>query len=415
MSSFTATYYYTSWSIYDRQYLVKDLPIEKMPRIAYAFFDARPDPHKEGILIPTSGDPWADFDKRFMSPDSVEPPDSWTDGEPYHGTFGQFKKLKKRHPHFKLVLALFGWTWSSRCSDVYLTPQSRRAFVDGLIGVFKKYPIFDGVCIDHEYLSDDGINYGNEGNLARKEDGKNFVAFLVLLRQRLRDNGMRDYEVNMCCSAAPEKAKAFPIETIHPMLDYLEIMTYDFADGNWKTGNATHHTNLNPTKYTAYSVKGSVDHYLKRGVPPKKLLVGVAAYSRGFGNCGGGLNSPAYGGSPDKDWDTGSVDYKNLPRPGALEKWDREAQATYSYDPAKKIFTSYDSAESVRAKCKYVQEMGLGGVLMWECSADHPVSNPRSLIRTIHESLLVSQKKKKKKKSLMKKVSDVILRRRKES
>jgi chitinase len=138
------------------------------------------------------------------------------------------------------------------------------------------------------------------------------------------------------------------------------------------------------------------------------MLVGVAAYSRGFGNCGG-LHLPAYGGSPDTDWDTGSVDYKNLPQPGAVEKWDPEAQATYSYDPQKKIFTSYDSTESVRAKCKFVRKMGLGGILMWECSADHPVTNPRSLIRTVHESLLVKPTKK----SLLRKVSTSLFRRKK--
>ena len=135
----TFTAYWPSWGIYDRKYLVKDTPVDHIPRIAYAFFDARP--NASGDLIPTSGDVWADFDKRFTAAQSVGPADSWDDSTAgkYYGVFGEFKKLlDSGRWKGKLVLALFGWTWSKRCSDVVLTDKSRTAFVDGLIGLFKK-------------------------------------------------------------------------------------------------------------------------------------------------------------------------------------------------------------------------------------------------------------------------------------
>ena len=389
-SKYTATVYFPSWGIYERQYGVNKLPIGVVPRIAYAFFDARPDP-STGHLIPVSGDPWADFDKRMAGGESVNPPDSWStpSASGYYGNFGQFYKLKHvQKKQFKLILALFGWTWSSKCSDVYATQDSRKAFVDGLISIFKRYSIFDGVSIDHEYLSDDGKNYGKTGNVARPQDGSNFVEFLRLLRRQLDANGFKHFEISMCCTAAPEKAR-FPIEKIHPLLTYLEVMTYDFADGGWSAGTcmATHHTNLRPTKHSPYSVQTAVDHYVKRGVPSHKLLVGIATYSRGFSNCEG-LHAPSRGGSSDKDWDAGSVDFKNLPRPGATEHWDDEAKASYSYDPVRKVLNSYDCPRSVREKCKFVKQRKLGGVLMWEASGDHPVTHPRSLIKVVRDELL---------------------------
>jgi chitinase len=91
----------------------------------------------------------------------------------------------------------------------------------------------------------------------------------------------------------------------------------------------------------------------------------------------------------DRSWEPGICDYSSLPRPGASEYWDALAHATYSYDPVQRILHSYDSVESVRAKCDYVRRMGLAGIVVWEGSGDvRDARHSRSLVRALYEGLL---------------------------
>jgi chitinase len=63
-------------------------------------------------------------------------------------------------------------------------------------------------------------------------------------------------------------------------------------------------------------------------------------------------------------WQAGVADYKALPEPGGVEMWDDVAQAGYSYDATRKVLDTYD-LPAVKAKCEYVVQNGLGG-LIWE-------------------------------------------------
>ena len=122
-----------------------------------------------------------------------------------------------------------------------------------------------------------------------------------------------------------------------------------------------------PSPYSPYSVVGAVDAYTSHGVPPSKIYIGVPLYSRGFITNGRG--APTEGNSPDKSWEDGVVDYKALPLPGAVEFWDDVAQAGYSYDAKRRVMNTYDVPNAVTAKCKYVKQRGLGGIIIWESMA----------------------------------------------
>lgn len=78
-------------------------------------------------------------------------------------------------------------------------------FSNSIVDFLKKYPFFDGVDFDWEYLSTDGKNYGNDGNVVDARDGENFRLFLILLRNKLNLLG-KNYLVGMCVTPAPEKA-----------------------------------------------------------------------------------------------------------------------------------------------------------------------------------------------------------------
>jgi chitinase len=125
---------------------------------------------------------------------------------------------------------------------------------------------------------------------------------------------------------------------------------------------------LYPSPYSPWSTATAVDAYINYGVHPSKIYIGVPFYSRGFAGSNG-LGTPGTGISPDKSWEDGVVDYKSLPLPGAVEMWDDAAQASYSYDAARKVMNSYDNPRAVKAKCDYIKHKGLGGLIIWESTS----------------------------------------------
>jgi chitinase len=137
-----------------------------------------------------------------------------------------------------------------------------------------------------------------------------------------------------------------------------------FASGGWSPTTA-HQSNLYPSPYTKWSASGAAEAYISRGVPAEKIFIGAPFYSRGFAGSGG-LGTPGSGPSPDKSWEDGVVDYKSLPLAGAVEMYDEAAQASYSYDANRRVFNSYDNPRAVKAKCDYIKQKGLAGLIIWE-------------------------------------------------
>ena len=142
------------------------------------------------------------------------------------------------------------------------------------------------------------------------------------------------------------------------------MVIVSFASGAWSPTTA-HQSNLYPSPYTKWSASGAAESYISRGVPAEKIFIGAPFYSRGFAGSGG-LGTPGSGVSPDKSWEDGVVDYKSLPLPGAVEMYDEAAQASYSYDASRRVFNSYDNPRAVKAKCDYIKQKGLGGLIIWE-------------------------------------------------
>ncbi|RKO94518.1 glycoside hydrolase [Blyttiomyces helicus] len=367
-------FYHTNWSCYARNYQVKDLPISNMTDIVYAFFNIAAD----GTV--SSGDTWADFQNPFIG-NGVPPQNTWSSPSNDLGLFGQFQKLRQQGSTFNLALAIGGWTWSTNFSTAMSTAVSRQNIVTSLTNILKPWPgLFNGICIDWEYLSDNGVNYGNAGNTVSSHDATNFIEFLKLLREE-----MKGFRIYLAVTAAPENIK-MPVQSIHPLVDEFHVMTYDFHSSSFGDTITGHQTNLRPSSYGTYSVEEAVSVWLGYGVPSSKIFIGAALYSRGFANTGG-LGKSCSGTSPDMSWEPGVVDYKSLPLPGAVELWDPLARAGYSFDSVKRLVNSYDTVESVKEKCQFVFDNDLGGIICWETSADFPYENPKSLIKTIYNNL----------------------------
>ena len=383
-----AFYYYGNWTCYEaRKFPISSLPIEKISDLVYSFFALVP--KADGKWAVESVDPWADFDKRYTN-EGVRPFDSWNNnGEGMYGSLGQLAKLKAAGHKFNVHCGLGGWSLSKNYSDAMLTEIGRKSVAESLIALFKRYPIFSGVSVDFEYVSNNGINYGLESNVVRKEDAQNVLTFIHTLRAAFKANGMGHYEIGFCTSADPEKIH-LPLKEYGAALDRLEIMSYDHAAQSWGGTVTAHHTNPLPSKHSKLSAKRAVEHFLAAGVPSEKIYIGVAFYGRSWGGTDG-FGKPAKAGEKvDSQFpeEPGVLDYRCLPLPGATEYVDKESGGCFSYDPVKRICNTFDGVASVLEKCKMVNQYRLGGCLIWEISGDVRDSNhPRSLVKCLYENL----------------------------
>jgi len=352
--------YYTSWSLYDRQYFVTDIPADQLTHINYAFANISQD--GECAI----GDSYADTE--FSYPGDPESAD-------YLGNFRQLNVLKQAHPHLQTLISVGGWTWSGRFSDIALTPESRAQFARSCVDFMTRYG-FDGIDLDWEYPT----GSGNVGNTERPEDPENFVSLLTEFRTQLDARGHADgrtYLLTIAASAGRSGYEPLDWMRIHPSLDFINVMTYDMS-GPWSdvTGHqAPLYDSLleNPPEET--STDTALRDYLALGVPADKLVMGVPFYGRGFAGVAdfeNGLHQP-YNGLPDGTWEAGNFDYRDLAQHyiGSLTRfWDERALVPYLYDAANGTMITYDDPESLTLKAAYVRDGGFGGVMFWELSAD---------------------------------------------
>jgi chitinase len=159
----------------------------------------------------------------------VLPENTWDSPKTDLGLFGQFNKLlRNTNGSFHLTLSIGGWSWSTNFSLAVRTPQSRQSLVNSIIQLFQQWTCFKGVSIDWEYLSNDGVNYGKDGNITHPDDCENLAKFLELLRASFQHQNWPEYTIAMCFTPAPEKMK-FDVRRLIPLLDEWHVMTYEYA------------------------------------------------------------------------------------------------------------------------------------------------------------------------------------------
>ena len=107
---------------------------------------------------------------------------------------------------------------------------------------------------------------------------------------------------------------------------------------------------------------------MQQGIPPHKLVLGMPIYGRSFMHTDG--PGTAFNGIGPGTWEKGTYDYRALPLPGSHVLHDRQAMASWTYNPQTKEMISFDDEEVVRWKTHWINERGLGGAMFWELSGD---------------------------------------------
>ncbi|MFV0536329.1 MAG: glycoside hydrolase family 18 protein [Dysgonomonas sp.] len=281
--------------------------------------------------------------------------------------FRKLNELKQQNPELKILISIGGWSWSRNFSDAVLTSEGQKTFAKSAVDIMNKYNL-DGVDIDWEYPAIPG----DEGNIYRPEDKKNYTLMFAAIRDELdalSKTTTKKYLLTTAVGGFQQFIDSTEMDKAQEYLDYINIMSYD----NQSNEIAIHHTNL----YTSdnYGIRNSastaVDGFIKAGVPSEKLVMGIAFYGRIFQLKKGaskGLGEPI-----DKQIQGKGYTYIKdslINKNEYYRYWDNPAQAPYLYNFYKGIFVTYDDEESVKAKCKYVKENNMAGVMFWEYSSD---------------------------------------------
>lgn len=277
--------------------------------------------------------------------------------------------LKKNNPALKVLISVGGWTWSGAFSDMCLTRESRKLFIDSAAEFLIRHDL-DGLDIDWEYPGLPGY-----GNTHRPEDKENFTSLLRECRQRLDAEGKKrgkHYLLTAAVGAFPDFLGHTEMAKAASYMDLVNLMTYDFAEAE-ADPLSTHHANLypNPAAPKNLSAAGMVDAFIKEGVPAEKLVLGVPFYGRAWGEVNAGNNGLFQPGKPVRI-NTGfrSISAKHLKDPEFKRFWDEKAQAPFLWNATKKIFISYEDPQSLALKCKFVREKGIRGVMFWAYGSD---------------------------------------------
>jgi chitinase len=279
--------------------------------------------------------------------------------------------LKKTNPHLKIIISVGGWE-ADGFSDAALTDASRAVFADSAVALVRKYSL-DGVDLDWEYPGQGvaGIKY-------RSEDKQNFTRLLKALRGKLDlasaaqgRSGENRYSLSIA-SADREYFEHTEMGLLHVYLDWINVMSYDFF--NSLTPTTGHHAGLYKAALAAPTDRdadSSVKQHLAAGIPPEKIVLGVAFYGRGFTGVrpiNNGLNQLYEHFEAAHDYS--ELESSFIGRQGFVRYWDDRAKAPYLWNSASRTFITYDDPQSIRIKAQYVKARHLGGMMFWELSED---------------------------------------------
>ncbi len=349
--------YYPAWASYSG-YNVTDIDVSRLTHINYAFANI-----KDGKVV--LGYPEID-----------------------EQNFEQLKAAKIKNPNLKTFISVGGGgSWSAGFSDAALTDESREVFANSAVHFIRQFG-FDGVDIDWEYPV--------TGPNGRPEDKQNFTLFLQKIREKLSQASREDNKMYLLTGAfGADKTHLYSIEAkkVAQYLDWFNLMTYDYS-GNWQNVSG-HNAPLYPDPRDLVendlTVASTVQYYMREGVPPSQIVIGIPFYGRGWTQCcpqhhgqyqycyeipKGSLGGGLYQFHVLKDYFINQNGYRRF--------WNNISKVPYLFNSQNGEFISYDDEESISHKMHFLKEKCLSGAMIWELSQD----KNNMLLHTIYNAIM---------------------------
>ncbi|ELZ95889.1 chitinase [Haloferax mucosum ATCC BAA-1512] len=352
--------YYMQWAQWDREYNPGDIPLDKVTHVNYAFLTVKQD----GTV---------DYISENAAMRVLEP-ESWHD----HTGFDELVD----DPTTKFLFSIGGWNDSKYFSDAAKNEANRQRFAKTAVEIMRKHN-FDGLDIDWEYPG----GGGKSGNNVRDGDKKRYSDLLDAVRTELdaaeKEDG-QEYLLTTALSADPKKNEGLDHQQNTGLLDFVNVMTYDFHgafDEYTNHQSPLYFKENDPSPRAAdFNVDAAMSYWANTAFDSSQLSMGLPFYGRSFGNVASSDNGGLYqsfDGSPDGTWgqDNGIMEFwdinKNLKPSSEYEYyWDDTAKVPWIYSKSSDVLVSYDNPKSVGIKTDYAVNNDIGGLMFWAFSGD---------------------------------------------
>ncbi|RKH06128.1 glycosyl hydrolase [Corallococcus sp. CA053C] len=245
------------------------------------------------------------------------------------------------------------------------TVEKRRNFVRNIITVMRELE-FDGVDVDWEPI-------------LLPQDGPPLLALLDDLRAA-DENILITVPVGWVNSnfTLGKKDADFHRE-LAARVDQMNVMAYKMS-GHWGQWDSWHSSALfAESPGHPSSVSSSVEAFIKAGVPPQRIGVGIGF----FGTCWKGVTEPRtpldglqYVREEQSDNAMSYANIQSLYYSPEAYRWDAQAKVPYlsfptAFGPQACNYISYEDIPSVTEKGRWAREKGLGGGIIWTINQGH--------------------------------------------
>lgn len=248
----------------------------------------------------------------------------------------EISELKKQAPHLKVVLSIGGWT-SGGFSEMAADEQNRLSFAADCRRVVEQFQL-DGIDIDWEYPTSSAA-----GISSSPEDTRNYTLLMRDIREAIGKN-------KLLTLASVYNGDFIDFKAIDPYVDFVNIMAYDINRPPY------HHAALYRSERCKNgTAQEAVEAHLQKGVPANKLVLGIPFYG--------------HGAAPLPDF----INYDViLALDSYVSCWDSIAQVPYLADHEGNLVCTYENPESIAAKCAFIKQKCLLGIMYWEYNSDEP-------------------------------------------
>ncbi|MBY0445049.1 MAG: hypothetical protein K2Q15_07570, partial [Burkholderiales bacterium] len=326
------------------------------------------------------------------------------------GLFGALRDIKNREAK-NIAFSLGGWSMSYAFSELCEDTELRKALIESIADIRKRFPMFTQIDLDWEYPGSAG-----NGNVFSLADGENFGG---LIEELFAADPV--LQISIAISASPlilESAGLTNRANVERLLKcnvHFNLMSYDlFSVTTGENLPLGHHTNLDPAAKKAdtplFSTSAAVALLINSGVTPRNIFIGFAGYSRNARNATLTSVSPLIGTyNPENLKTVGTFEHGVTELPDLLSNYldldgmadavastnggddvkrlaankaqyqstgfilctDTESKADFLHNPGTNMFMSIETPRSVYAKAQYVAENKLGGLFIWSGDQDN--------------------------------------------
>lgn len=237
-------------------------------------------------------------------------------GKVVKAPFEHLYALREKH-QTRLLFSVAGYGSSSPFPAAVSTPENRGRFVQSTMKHLKEWKM-DGVDLDWEYPRS-------------QAEWDHYLLLLKALKEELASE-------NKSLSVTIAPSRDIPRD-LAKHVDSVQLMSYDYSG---------RHSTLEQAEL-------DIDNHLRKGIPRKKLILGIPFYGRHL-----------------TSWK--AITYSSL-----VSRYNPPEDA----DVVSEIY--FNGRTTVRRKTQHAMSMKIGGVMIWEIGQD--VQDERSLLRAIAETV----------------------------